>query len=99
MITDRQIQSLKAENGKAKRKAICGGLVIEARPSGKKVFIFRFQWEKKPQTITIGEYPIVTLMESMYMYRRPCSPIKQRYDYMQPGLEKILYGNLLHLRG
>ena len=64
MIIDTQIKSLKAENGKAKRKAICDGLVIEARPSGKKVFIFRFQWDKKPQTITIGEYPSVTLAEA-----------------------------------
>lgn len=64
MLTDSQIKSLKAENGKSKRKAICDGLVIEARPSGKKVFIFRFQWNRKPQTITIGQYPGIKLVEA-----------------------------------
>ena len=64
MLKDLHIKSLKAENGKTKRKAICDGLVIEARPSGKKVFIFRFQWNKKPQTITIGYYPSVKLGEA-----------------------------------
>ncbi|STX37706.1 tyrosine-type recombinase/integrase [Legionella feeleii] len=56
MLTDLQIKALKPKDGKPKRKAICDGLVIEARPSGKKVFIFRFQWNKKPQTITLGIY-------------------------------------------
>lgn len=46
MLTDTSIRALKAENGKTKRKTDRDGLVIEARTSGKKVFIFRFQWEK-----------------------------------------------------
>ncbi|HAT8858965.1 TPA: DUF4102 domain-containing protein [Legionella pneumophila] len=64
MLTDTSIRALKAENGKTKRKADRDGLVIEARPSGKKVFIFRFQWEKKPQTMTLGHYPSLSLSEA-----------------------------------
>lgn len=57
MLTDLKIQRLKVEQGKTKRYTDRDGLVLEVRPSGKKVFIFRFQWEKKPQTITLGNYP------------------------------------------
>lgn len=42
-------------------------MVLELRPSKKKlnkVFIFRFQCNKKPQTITIGKYESVGLGEA-----------------------------------
>jgi len=64
MLTDLKIQRLKVENGKTKRYADRDGLVLEVRASGKKVFIFRFQWDKKPQTITCGQYPSFTLAEA-----------------------------------
>jgi len=62
MLSDAKIKSLKIEDGK--RHADRDGLVLEVRPSGKKVFLFRFQWEKKPQTITLGSYPSLTLAEA-----------------------------------
>ena len=65
MLSDSQIKSLKIEDGK--RHADRDGLVLELRPSKKKlnkVFIFRFQWNKKPQTITIGNYPSISLAEA-----------------------------------
>lgn len=65
MLSDTQIRSLKIEDGK--RHADRDGLVLELRPSKKKlnkVFIFRFQWNKKPQTMTIGKYPSVGLSEA-----------------------------------
>lgn len=64
MLSDSSIRALKPENGKPKRKADRDGLMIEARPSGKKIFIFRFQWEKKPQTMTLGYYPTLSLAEA-----------------------------------
>lgn len=64
MLSDSSIRALKSENGKPKRKADRDGLMIEARPSNKKVFIFRFQWEKKPQTITLGYYPALSLADA-----------------------------------
>lgn len=62
MLTDSYIKSLKI--GDKKRHTDRDGLVLELRPSKKqlkKIFIFRFQWDKKPQTITIGEYRSVGL--------------------------------------
>jgi len=64
MLTDLQIQRFKIEPGKTKRHADRDGLVLEVRASGKKVFIFRFQWDKKPQTITLGHYPSLSLSEA-----------------------------------
>jgi hypothetical protein len=62
MLSDAKIKSLKIEDGK--RHADRDGLVLEIRPSGKKVFLFRFQWEKKPQTITLGKYPNLSLADA-----------------------------------
>ncbi|WP_115709983.1 tyrosine-type recombinase/integrase [Legionella sainthelensi] len=65
MLSDTQIRSLKIEDGK--RHADRDGLVLELRPGKKKlnkVFIFRYQWNKKPQTITIGNYPSISLAEA-----------------------------------
>ena len=65
MLTDPYIKSLKI--GDKKRHTDLYGLVLELRPSKNKlnkVFIFRFQWNKKPQTITIGKYPSVPLADA-----------------------------------
>lgn len=64
MLTDLKIQRLKVELGKTKRYKDRDGLSLEVRASGKKVFIFRFQWNKKPQTITIGDYLSIGLAEA-----------------------------------
>ncbi|KTD24378.1 tyrosine-type recombinase/integrase [Legionella israelensis] len=64
MLTDLKIQRLKVEQGKTKRHKDRDGLSLEVRASGKKVFIFRFQWNKKPQTITLGNYPSLSLAEA-----------------------------------
>jgi hypothetical protein len=45
MLSDSKIRSLKIEDGK--RHADRDGLVMEIRLSGKKVWLFRFQWQKK----------------------------------------------------
>ncbi|KTD72444.1 Arm DNA-binding domain-containing protein [Legionella tucsonensis] len=65
MLTDAYIKSLKI--GDKKRHADLYGLVLELRPTKKKlnkVFIFRFQWEKKPQTMTLGNYPCLSLADA-----------------------------------
>jgi hypothetical protein len=66
MLTDLKINRLKVES-KTKRYADRDGLTLEVRASGNKVFIFRFQWDKKPQTITLGRYPSSNLLEARNM--------------------------------
>lgn len=65
MLSVALIKSLKPED--KKRHTDRDGLVLELRPNKKKlskVFIFRFQWDKKPQTITIGKFPNIELVEA-----------------------------------
>lgn len=63
MLTNLKIEHLKPES-KTKRYADRDGLTLEVRPCGSKVFRFRFQWEKKPQTITIGHFPATSLAQA-----------------------------------
>lgn len=63
MLTCAKIDRLKPE-ATTKRYTDRDGLTLEMRPSGKKVFIFRFQWEKKPQTLVLGHYPALSLGEA-----------------------------------
>ncbi len=65
--SDAKIRSLKIEDGK--RHADRDGLVLEIRKSGKKVFLFRFQWERKPQTMTLGIHPGLGLGEAREIVR------------------------------
>ncbi|NDH69560.1 MAG: DUF4102 domain-containing protein [Gammaproteobacteria bacterium] len=65
VLTDSYIKSLKI--GDKKRHTALYGLVLELRPTKKKlnkIFIFRFQWEKKPQTITLGNYPSLSVADA-----------------------------------
>lgn len=60
MLTNLKIDRLKLES-KTKRYSDRDGLTLEVRSSGSKVFIFRFQWQHKPQTIVLGHYPALSL--------------------------------------
>jgi integrase len=60
MLTDLKISRLKASPSR-KRYKDRDGVTLEVRTTGAKVFIFRFQWNKKPQTITLGKYPALSL--------------------------------------
>lgn len=62
-VKNTQIKTIKPET-KTRRYTDRDGLTLEVRPSGRKIFIFRFQWNKKPQTITLGCYPGLPLIEA-----------------------------------
>ncbi len=87
MLTDLQIQRLKSEKGKTKRYADRDGLALEVRASGKKIFIFRFQWNKKPQTITLGHYPSLTLSEARHLATMHRESVEKKIDPRQKGSE------------
>ncbi|MDH5536236.1 MAG: Arm DNA-binding domain-containing protein, partial [Betaproteobacteria bacterium] len=60
MLTDTQIR--KAKPGKKPRKiADQGGLYIEVRPSGKKLWRYRYRIEGKENIFVMGEYPDIPL--------------------------------------
>lgn len=66
MLTDLKISRLKASPSR-KRYKDRDGVTLEVRTTGAKVFIFRFQWNKKPQTITLGKYPALSLANARRM--------------------------------
>ena len=86
MLTDAKIRSLKIEDGK--RHADRDGLVLEIRPSGKKVFLFRFQWDKKPQTITLGHYPSICLADARAKTTSYRTLLNQNIDPRKGELEE-----------
>ncbi len=63
MLTSIKIDRLKPQ-AKTKKYSDRDGLTVEVRPSGSKVFIFRFQWKQKAQTITLGRYPAISLAQA-----------------------------------
>lgn len=60
MLNDLKIKQLKAKD-KVYRVADHSGLCIEVRPTGKKFWRYRYRYLNKPQMITIGPYPEVSL--------------------------------------
>lgn len=63
MLTDTKLRALRPK-GTAFRMADSGGLCVEVRPSGKKVWRYRYRIAGKPSIATIGEYPFVTLQQA-----------------------------------
>lgn len=89
MLTDSYIKSLKI--GDKKRHADLYGLALDLRPTKKqlnKVFIFRFQWEHKPQTITLGNYPSLTLADARTIAKSHRDLVNKKIDPRQKSREE-----------
>lgn len=63
MLSDSKIRSAKPKE-KLYRIGDSDGLCIEIKANGKKYWRYRFQWLKKTQMMSLGEYPIVGLAEA-----------------------------------
>ncbi|RKG39932.1 tyrosine-type recombinase/integrase [Acinetobacter sp. WCHAc060007] len=63
MLSDTKIKSLKPKE-KMYRVLDAERLYIEVRPSGKKIWRFKYTLNGKEGTISFGEYPIVSLAEA-----------------------------------
>ncbi|ELX07133.1 MULTISPECIES: tyrosine-type recombinase/integrase [Acinetobacter calcoaceticus/baumannii complex] len=63
MLSDSKIRSAKPKE-KLYRIGDSDGLCIEIKPNGKKYWRYRFQWLKKTQMMSLGEYPLVGLAEA-----------------------------------
>lgn len=60
MLNDLKIKQLKAKE-KIYRVADHSGLCLEIRPTGKKFWRYRYRFLNKPQMMTIGQYPEISL--------------------------------------
>ena len=63
MLTDTKLRTLRPRTS-AYRIADGNGLCIEVRPSGSKVWRYRYRYAGKPSIITMGEYPVMSLAEA-----------------------------------
>lgn len=63
MLTDTKIRALKPRST-AYRVADSNGLCIEVRPTGAKVWRYRYRFEGRPSIITLGDYPAMTLVQA-----------------------------------
>lgn len=63
MLTDTKLRTLKPRTG-AYRLADTNGLCIEVRPSGAKVWRYRYRHAGKASIITMAEYPAMSLGEA-----------------------------------
>lgn len=63
MLTDTKLRSLKPKPA-VFRLADTNGLCIEVRPAGSKIWRYRYRFAGKPNMLTLGEYPMVSLAEA-----------------------------------
>jgi len=63
MLTDAEVKNLKPEK-KLYRKADSHGLAIEVAISGSKIWVHRYRYQGKPTMITLGHYPIMSLLDA-----------------------------------
>jgi len=62
-LSDAKIKNLKP-GPKLTKYADGGGLTLVVTPSGGKNWWFRYRFEGKEQTLSLGTYPAVTLLEA-----------------------------------
>lgn len=62
-INQKQIDNAKPDKagGKVQRLTDGNGLTLLVRPDGKRIWWFRYRFDGKAKTLTIGQYPTVTL--------------------------------------
>ncbi|WP_436872292.1 tyrosine-type recombinase/integrase [Acinetobacter haemolyticus] len=82
MLNDTKIKQLKAQD-KIYRVADQGGLCIEVRPNGSKLWRFRYRFLGTAKMISLGEYPIVTLAQARQKTLDQKSLLDQNIDPSQ----------------
>ncbi|MGH8320473.1 MAG: tyrosine-type recombinase/integrase [Gammaproteobacteria bacterium] len=83
-LNDTRLRSLK-QSAKAYKIADGGGLYLELRPTGARVWRYRFRFEHKPSVITLGEYPTLGLQEARARHEQAR---KQVRDGIHPGHQR-----------
>ena len=63
MLTDTKLRAMKRRE-KVYRVADTNGLCIEVRPTGAKLWRYRYRHGGKPNMFALGEYPVMSLAEA-----------------------------------
>ncbi|MFP4168862.1 MAG: tyrosine-type recombinase/integrase [Desulfonatronovibrionaceae bacterium] len=83
-LKDREIKNLSPQE-KPFKKYDANGLFLEVRPSGSKMWRFRFKFDGKSKLLTFGHYPGVSLKQARELRDEAKYKIAQGVD---PALEK-----------
>ncbi|MDR2780546.1 MAG: Arm DNA-binding domain-containing protein, partial [Synergistaceae bacterium] len=65
-LNDVTVRNVKPD-GKAFKLKDSDGLFLDVRPSGKKIWRVRYWIKQKENTLTLGEYPAVSLKDARVM--------------------------------
>jgi integrase len=80
-LTDVMLKALKAKDGEeAITDGSCPGLSIFKRSTGGMSWIFRYQWERKPEKIILGKYPAISLKEARLLGNETASLLAKRIN-------------------
>lgn len=79
MLTDTKLRSLKPRD-KVYRLADANGLCIEVRPSGARIWRYRYRFAGKANMLTIGDYPAVSLAEARAEREKARAQLKKGMD-------------------
>lgn len=79
MLTDTKLRALKPKE-KVYRLADANGLCIEVRPSGSRIWRYRYRYAGKPNMLTIGAYPAVSLAEARAEREKARAQLKKGMD-------------------
>lgn len=78
MLTDTEIRKAKPrKSGKPQKIADQGGLYIEIRPSGSKLWRYRYRIDGKEYIFVLGEYPEITLEKAREGHKGARQLVKQ----------------------
>ncbi len=83
-LNDTRLRSLKP-SGKAYKVADGNGLCMEVRPTGARLWRYRFRIDGKPSIITLGEYPAIGLQDAR---ERHLQARRQVRDGIHPGHQR-----------
>lgn len=83
-LTDTQIKNIKPTD-KLQKLRDERGLYLFVFPTGGKIWKYRYKWLNKEQTYTIGEYPLISLLEARTEREKLKSKLK---DKINPNQEK-----------
>jgi integrase len=89
MLTDTKIRSLKPK-AKQYRIADSHGLVIEVNPNGSKLWRHRYRFNNKATMMSLGNYPMVSLLDARQGRDNNKQILKQGIN---PKQEKLLSGS------
>ena len=103
-LSDAKIKTLKPQE-KTYRILDADRLYIEVRPSGAKIWRFKFVLNGKESSMSLGEYPSITLAEARTLKEemraklaKGINPVEERRQGKEAQKERAMRNNVWKLR-